>query len=449
MADEASSPRMPPHDIQAEIGVLGSMLLSRDAVFIARERLSSESFYKLAHQDIFDAILTVCDSRNTVDLILVRDELKKREKLEDVGGVAYLGELMESVPTSANIEYYSEIVREHGIRRHLIRTSESIQKKCYHDGTDVNEVLDDAERRILGVRDVKDSGTSADMNEVLKNLIGKLEERHQNQGALTGLATGFYDLDQVTSGLQPGELIIVAARPSVGKTSLGLNVLHHVCAVQRKPAVLYSLEMRAEQIVSNMLCIHNRIDTQDFRRGTLEPQEWNDLESSLDELVGMPLYIDDTAALSVMDLRARARRMYHQYDVEFIIVDYLQLLHGQKKYDNRATEVAEVSHGLKALARELEIPVLAVAQLNRSVETEQRRPRMSDLRESGAIEQDADVIMLLHRPDRLEEEQEYQSAGSKSEVIIAKQRNGPTGLCRLVFLRRYLRFESAASHEEV
>lgn len=449
MSQEESAARTPPHDIQAEMGVLGSMLLSKEAVYEAREHLSPESFYKLDHQEIYDAILTVFDERDTVDLILVRDELKKREKLDKVGGVAYVAELMESVPTSANIEYYTEIVREQGVRRRLIDTAADIQKKCYRDGQDVGDLLDRAEKNILSVRSEKNTGGASDMNEVLARLVERLEEAHQNPGQITGIPTGFYDLDEITAGLQDGELVVVAARPSVGKTSLGLNILHHVCQVERRPAVLYTLEMGAEQIVSNMLCIHNRLDSQDFRRGTLEDKQWKELESSLDELVGMPLYIDDSPGLGVMDVRARARRMLHQHDIELVVVDYLQLLETSRRYDNRATEVAAISQGLKALARELEIPVISIAQLNRNVETEQRRPRMSDLRESGAIEQDADVIMLLHRPEQLDEGDEFEVPGSRAEVIVAKQRNGPTGKCPLAFVKRCLRFESMASQEKV
>jgi len=448
MSESGPVPRTPPHDIHAEMGVLGSMLLSRDAVYVARERLTPECFYKLGHREIFKALLAVCDERDTVDLILLRDELKRRDILEKVGGVAYLAGLMESVPTSANAEYYSEIVREYGIRRQLIEAATAIQESSYHDGQDVGELLDQAEKNILAVRHLRELGRTANVNEVLQALVARLEQLHQAPGSLTGLPTGFYDLDQITCGFQPGEFIVVAARPSVGKTSLALNILHYVCAVERRSAVLYTLETSAQQIVSNFLCIHNRIDTQDFRRGTLQPQQWNDIESSLNELVDMPLEIDDSSSISIMELRARVRRMAHQRHVELVVVDYLQLLRPSKRHDNRAGEVAEISQGLKALARELNVPVLAVAQLNRSVDTEQRRPRMSDLRESGAIEQDADVILLLHRPERLGEQDESQSAGSLAEVIVAKQRNGPVGICRLVFLKRCLRFESQSSEHD-
>jgi len=445
--DASSAPRTPPHDLQAEMGVIGSMLLSQEAAYLARERLSEESFYKLGHQDIFNAIQKLCDEHNAVDLILLRDELSRQDKLEKVGGVGYLLELMEAVPTSANAEHYIEIVREHAIRRHLIETSAAIQKAAYQSSENVDELLDAAEANVLAVRHQKESGQTKEIHDVLQTIVERLEQLHQHPGQLTGLASGYYDLDDLTGGFQPGEFIVVAARPSMGKTSFALNVLHNVCVVQRRPAVLYSMEMPAEQIVSNFLCIHNRLDTHDFRRGSLSRKQWDRLEASMDELVGLPLYIDDSPSLRILDLRARARRLAARHSIELIVVDYLQLITGNRSTENRATEVAQISAGLKALARELNVPLIAVAQLSRRVEQEQRRPRMSDLRESGAIEQDADVIIMLHRSQEASEDPDepVDLAGSEADLIIAKQRNGPTGVVHLVFQKRYLRFESRAS----
>ena len=431
------------------MGVIGSMLLSQEAAYLARERLSEESFYKLAHQDIFRAIQTLSDAHNAVDLILLRDELTRQEKLEKVGGVGYLLELMEAVPTSANAEHYIEIVREHAIRRHLIETSSEIQKSSYLSSQNVDDLLDRAEQNVLAVRGQKDSGQTKEIPDILQTIVARLELLHQHPGQLTGVASGYYDLDDLTGGFQSGEFIVVAARPSMGKTSFALNVLHNVCVVQRRPAALFTLEMPAEQIVSNFLCIHNRLDTHDFRRGSLNPKQWDKLEASLDELVGLPLYIDDSPSLRVLDLRARARRLHARHKIELIVVDYLQLVTGNRSLDNRASEVAEISAGLKALARELGVPLIAVAQLSRRVEQEQRRPRMSDLRESGAIEQDADVIIMLHRPTEVGEDGEestpQEGTGNEADLIIAKQRNGPTGAVHLVFRKQYLRFESRAS----
>ena len=444
MPDPGRATRVPPHDIQAEKGVLGSMLLSEDATHLARERLSDASFYHLAHRDVFGAIVQLSDARNAVDVILVRDELSRQERLEKVGGQSYLLELMESVPTSANAEHYIEIVRQHALRRHLIETSTDIQKRAYENSEDVEDLMDEAEGRILAVRDSKSSSDIREVNDVLQVIVERLEELHQHPGQMTGLATGYYDLDDMTGGFQPGEFIVVAARPSMGKTSLALNILHNVCAVQRKPAALYSLEMPAEQIVSNFICIHNRLDTHDFRRGTLSDRDWGNLETAIDDLDGLPLYIDDSPSLRIMDMRARARRLMHRHQVGLIIVDYLQLLSSNRSRENRAVEVAQISQGLKALGRELKVPLIAVAQLSRRVEQEQRRPRMSDLRESGAIEQDADVILLLHRPQEAGDQPE-ETAGTEADLIVAKQRNGPTGVVHMVFQKRYLRFESRAS----
>jgi replicative DNA helicase len=468
--ESSAAPRMPPHDLQAEMGVLGSMLLSQDATHLARERLSASSFYKLAHQDIFNAIAELSESSNAADVILLRDQLTKDGRLEKAGGVEYLLELIESVPTSANAEHYIEIVREHALRRSLIETASDIQKRAYDAPQEVDELLDEAESRILAVRHEKDAGRIRDINDVLQSIVARLEELHQHPGQLTGMASGYYDLDDLTGGFQPGEFVVMAARPSIGKTSLALNMLHHVCGVQRRPAALYTLEMPAEQIVSNLLCIHNRLDTHDFRRGTLQAKDWSVLEASVDDLVDMPLYIDDSATLRVLDLRARARRLVQRRQVELIVVDYLQLLSANRYYENRATEVSEISQGLKALARELKIPLIAVAQLSRRVEQEQRQPRLSDLRESGAIEQDADLVLLLHRPlvageerseSRREEpwdseegsgsawDQTDEVYGSQADLIVAKQRNGPTGVLHLIFQKRYLRFESRATRPSV
>ncbi len=448
MSETGAASRVPPHDVQAEMGVLGSMLLSQDAVYLARERLAEDSFYKLAHRDIFGAVVHLTDQNNTVDPILLRDHLARQEKLEKAGGQAYLLELMEAVPTSANAEYYIEIVREHALRRHLIETSGRIQSAAYQNSQEVDSLLDEAEASILAVRHQKDSGRIREMNDILQAIVARLEELHQHPGRLTGVASGYYDLDDMTGGFQPGELIVIAARPSMGKTSFALNVLHHICSVNRRPAALYSLEMPAEQIVSNFLCVHNHLDTHDFRRGTLRQKDWQTLEASLDDLVGLPLYIDDSPTLRVLDLRARARRLVHRQDVELIVVDYLQLMSSNRNRENRATEVAEISQGLKALARELGVPVIAVAQLSRRVEQEQRRPRLSDLRESGAIEQDADVVLLLHRPQDFAADAE-EGGGNEADLIIAKQRNGPTGVVHLVFQKRYLRFDSRASQPGV
>jgi len=466
--ESSAAPRIPPHDLQAEMGVLGSMLLSQDATHLARERLSASSFYKLAHQDIFNAIAELSESSNAADVILLRDQLAKDGRLEKAGGVEYLLELMESVPTSANAEHYIEIVREHALRRSLIETASDIQKRAYDAPQEVDELLDEAESRILAVRAARDTGRAAAFPDVLQRVMTDLEQRHQHPGQLTGMASGYYDLDGMTGGFQPGEFVVMAARPSMGKTSLALNMLLNVCGgVRQRPAVLYTLEMPAEQIANNLLCISGQLDTHRFRVGALEDEEWEELDNQVAQLGNMPLYIDDSATLRVLDLRARARRLVQRHQVALIVVDYLQLLSANRFHESRVTEVSEISQGLKSLARELKIPLIAVAQLSRRVEQEQRQPRLSDLRESGAIEQDADLVLLLHRPivqgdedagpeagrgkwdgrdgvaPRWERQEELY--GADAQLIVAKNRNGPTGVVHLVFRRRYLQFKSAAS----
>mgnify|MGYP006298645927 CR=1 FL=1 len=341
------------------------------------------------------------------------------------------------------------------MRRHLISAAGEIQKNAYHLPQEVADVLDRAEADVLAVRDKKGGGEARDVKSVLLNVMDMIDEAHANQGQLTGLGTGVMDLDDLTGGFRPGQFIVLAARPSQGKTTLGLNMLLNICDVQRQPAALFSMEMPAEQIVANMLCMKNRLDTKRFRTGNLEENEWARLESSIQDMEDMPLYIDDTPALRVLDFRARARRLVRRYGVKFIVVDYLQLMRAERRTENRAVEVAMISSGIKALAREAEVPVMAIAQLNRRVEQENRYPRMSDLRESGAIEQDADAILLLHRPtDPAAQEEdgdgppmggEAPRDGSLADLLLAKQRNGPTGMARLVFFGQYLRFEPRAS----
>lgn len=450
--------RIPPHDLQAEMGVLGSMLLSTDAIHLAREALTQDSFYKLAHQEVFAAVLELSDKHNAVDLVLLRNELQRRQRLEKAGGTEYLIELCEAVPTSANAEHYISIVHEHAVRRHLIATASEIQKRAYHQPENVADLLDRAEAQILAVRDRKGGSEARDVQSVLDNVLEQLELAHQHPGQITGLPSGYYDLDDLTGGFRAGEFVVLAARPSQGKTTLALNMLHNVCFVQRRPAALFSMEMPAEQIVSNFLCMHNRLDTKRFRSGNLEDREWTRLQESIDDLVGVPLYIDDTPALRLLDFRARARRLVQRHEVELIVIDYMQLMRTDRQLENRAVEVGLISAGLKALARECEVPVLAIAQLSRRVEQENRHPRMSDLRESGSIEQDADAILLLHRPtdpmaqgeggenDGISVPAAGGADGTLADVLLAKQRNGPTGVAHMVFIGPYLRFESRASH---
>lgn len=429
-----------PQSIEAEMSVLGAMLLDNEVISLVVPILNKHSFYKTAHQELFQIVLELYDKGQAVDLVILREELKKRSLLEKIGGIEYLLELEEAVPTIGNVEYYANIVREKAIKRNLIEVAATIQKEAFNDTLDTDNLLDTSERAIFDITQKKFNTASTKLNEVLKQTFSRIENLHDRQNRLTGLSTGFYDLDDLTCGLQASELIIVAARPSMGKTSLALNIVEHAGVVEKKPVVVFSLEMAAQQVAQNMLCSYSQVDAHKLRMGFLDDKEWSDLSSGLGSLSEAPIFIDDTPGLTILEVRAKARRLKAQYDIQLVVVDYLQLMEATRA-ENRQQEISIISRGLKSLARELSIPVIAVSQLNRSVEArEGHKPRMSDLRESGSIEQDADVIILLHRDKYYDSEKD-----DTAELIIAKQRNGPTGIVKLAFRSHFMRFESLAS----
>ncbi|MBI5678122.1 MAG: replicative DNA helicase [Planctomycetes bacterium] len=440
MVVESILERTMPQSIEAEMSVLGAMILDNEVISLVIPILNKLSFYKTAHQELYQAIVDVYDKGQPVDLVVLREELKKRSLLEKVGGVEYLMELEEAVPTIGNVEYYANIVREKAIKRNLIEVAATIQKQSFEESTDTEHLLDASERAIFDITQKKFNTASTKLNEILKETFSRIENLHDRQSRLTGLSAGFYDLDDLTCGLQPSELIIVAARPSMGKTSIVLNIVEHVGVVEKKPVVIFSLEMSAQQVAQNMLCSHARIDAHKLRMGFLDDKQWSDLSYGLGSLSEAPIFIDDTPGLTVLEIRAKARRLKAQYDIQLVAVDYLQLMESSRA-ENRQQEISVISRGLKSLARELKIPVIAVSQLNRSVESrEGHRPRMSDLRESGSLEQDADVIALLHRDNYYDPDKD-----NTAELIIAKQRNGPTGVIKLTFRSHFMRFESLAS----
>ena len=440
MVVESILERTMPQSIEAEMSVLGAMILDNEVISLVIPILNKLSFYKTAHQELYQVIVDVYDKGQPVDLVVLREELKKRSLLEKVGGVEYLMELEEAVPTIGNVEYYANIVREKAIKRNLIEVAATIQKQSFEESTDTEQLLDASERAIFDITQKKFNTASTKLNEILKETFSRIENLHDRQSRLTGLSSGYYDLDDKTCGLQPSELIIFAARPSMGKTSLVLNIVEHVGVVEKKPVVIFSLEMSAQQVAQNMLCSHARIDAHKLRMGFLDDKQWSDLSYGLGSLSEAPIFIDDTPGLTVLEVRAKARRLKAQYDIQLVAVDYLQLMESSRG-ENRQQEISIISRGLKSLARELKIPVIAVSQLNRSAESrEGHRPRMSDLRESGAIEQDADVIVLLHRDNYYDPDKD-----NMAELNIAKQRNGPTGVIKLTFLSHFMRFESLAS----
>ena len=443
MAVESVLERTLPQSLDAEMSVIGAMLLDNEVINVVVPILNKQSFYKTAHQSIYQAIIDLYDKGQAIDLVLLREELKKRSLLENVGGAEYLVELEEAVPTIGNVEYYANIVRENAIKRNLIEVAANIQKQAFEGAVDTGFLLDTSERAIFEITQKKFNASSIKLNEILKETFSRIENLHDRESRLTGMSTGFFDFDDLTCGLQPSELIIVAARPSMGKTSFVMNIIEHIGVVEKKPAAIFSMEMSARQLAQNMLCSHSKIDAHKLRKGFLEDDDrlWSALSNGLGSLSEAPIFIEDTPGLTILEVRAKARRLKAQYDIQLIAVDYLQLMEAPRG-ENRQQEISIISRGLKSLARELAIPVIAVSQLNRSVESrEGHRPRMSDLRESGSIEQDADVIALLHREDYFNPEKKDGTA----ELIIAKQRNGPTGTIKLTFLSYCMRFENFSS----
>ncbi|MFQ5964842.1 MAG: replicative DNA helicase [Candidatus Scalinduaceae bacterium] len=439
MPTELIQEKLQPIDLEAEISVLGSMIIDNDSIDLIAQILNKDSFYKTAHQHIFQTIIDLYDKQKGVDLVILKDELKKLSLLEKVGGVEYLMELEESVPIASNVEYYAKIVRERAIKRDLIAVCIRIQQEAYNDSLESDELLDNAERTIFDITQRKFSTPTIKIYEILKETFDHIENLNNREGRITGLSTGFFDLDDITSGLQKSELIVIAARPSMGKTSMVLNIAENIGGGEnKKPTLIFSMEMAAQQVAQNMLCSNARINAHLMRTGKLDDNQWSKLPLAMGELSEAAIFIDDTPGLSILELRAKARRLKSQHDVQLVIVDYLQLMEA-KGAENRQNEISMITRGLKSLARELKIPVIAVSQLNRSVEArEGHRPRMSDLRESGSIEQDADVIILLHREDYYDQNKKP----GEVELNIAKQRNGPTGNVTLTFRREILRFEN-------
>ncbi len=443
--------RLPPHSPEAEQGVLGCIMLSpNDCLGESIEKLKAgaEVFYDLRHQTIFSALLEMYDSREAIDVITLQQRLKNKQLLDEVGGLAYLASLPDMVPSAANLGYYLDIVQEKFLLRKMIRTCTEVVTRVYDYEGEVDALMDEVERDILRISESRVQSHTVTIKELVKKAINTIEDFHQRQGMLTGLGTGFTDLDKMTTGLHGGEMIVIAARPSVGKTSLAMNIAEHVSIDQRLPVGVFSLEMTSESLVLRMLCSRSRVNLRNVRDGFLAERDFPKLTGAAGKLANAPLFIDDSSSLSILQLRAKARRMYQQYGVKLFIVDYLQLLHSTaRRAENRQQEIADISSGIKALAKELSVPVVVLSQLNRELEREKnRKPRLSDLRESGAIEQDADVVGLLYKPSSDDDESggDAQEDAVPVNLLIAKQRNGPTGDVNLTFLKSYTRFESAA-----
>lgn len=446
--------RVPPQNIEAEQAVLGAMLIDKEAIAKATEVLSADDFYREAHRVIFSAMLELYNKNEAVDMVTVTEILKRDNKLEDIGGIAYITSLANVVLTAANVKYHAEIVAEKSVLRQLVRVSTEIAAMGYEANEDVGTLLDTAESRILEISNRKKKNDFTAINDILMDSVQSIESLLQNKGGLTGLPAGFADLDKLTSGLHPSDFIILAARPSMGKTALALNIVqnvalraHKVIGGEPRSVAFFSLEMSKEQLVNRMLCAEAGIDSQRFRVGEMHDEDWTHLWDACDTMSRAKIYIDDTAGITAMDMRSRARRLKAEHGLDLIVVDYLQLMQGSGKRNNsgdRQQEVSEISRSLKALARELDVPVLALSQLSRSVESRQvKRPMLSDLRESGSLEQDADIVAFLYREDYYNPETE----NKHTELIIAKHRNGPVDTVNLFFQKQFTKFVGFTKRE--
>ena len=434
--------RSTPQNISAEQATLGSILLEKDSILNCIEILKPDDFYKTAHQAIFQCSLDLFEKNQAVDLVTLTEELKKRKQLDEVGGASYLATLMGSVPTAANVIYYARIVEEKAILRKLINHATQIVTMGYEEQEEARVLLDKAENLIFEVSQQKIKDFFSPIKDLLTETFEKIEDLYHSGNFITGVPTGFIKLDELTTGLQPSELIIVAGRPSMGKTAFCMNIAQYAAMQHKIPVAIFSLEMSKSQIVQRMLCSEARIDTHALRRGIMPEDDWPKLSLAAGRLSAAPIFIDDTAGISPLEIKAKARRLKAKHDLGLILIDYLQLIQTGQRVENRQQEISQISRSLKGLARELNIPVVAVSQLSRAVELRtNQRPRLSDLRESGALEQDADVVLILYR------EEYYKPKSSKkgiAEINLGKQRNGPTGTFELTFLKEYTRFENLA-----
>ncbi|MFH1777068.1 MAG: replicative DNA helicase [Candidatus Omnitrophota bacterium] len=438
--------KVPPQNVEAEAAVLGSMLLEESAIGIAIELLSEGSFYNDAHRKIFATISKMYNANQAVDIVTLSECLRQGSILENVGGAMYLTHLVNSIPTAANAAHHAKIIKEKAILRNLISAATQIVSESFESHADAASMLDKAERLIFDIASSKIKGGFVNIKEIIKNSIEAIESLYQKKTYVTGVPTGFYDLDVMTAGLQPSDFIVVAGRPSMGKSALVANIIEHVAVVEHMPVAVFSIEMSREQLVQRILCSHARVNMQNVRTGYLAEREWGNLVNSASKLSMAPIFIDDTPAINVLELKAKARRLKSQHDIKLVVLDYMQLMQAAVFVQSRQQEIADISRSLKSLAKELNVPMVAVSQLSRAPERRENfRPRLSDLRESGAIEQDADVVMLLFREEYYNPTPENKGI---AEVIIAKQRNGPVGTKNMSFLKEFSRFESISTREK-
>ncbi|MEA1881252.1 MAG: replicative DNA helicase [Candidatus Marinimicrobia bacterium] len=436
-----------PQALEAEQAVLGSMLTSKEAVSKAMQWVSATQFYKDAHVRIFSCMTDLFEKGEPIDAISVVDRLKKKKELEGVGGAYYVTGLAESVPTTANVEHYAKIVLEKHTLRKLIQVSHEVSKEAFEDAQDVDDILDSAESAIFNISEKRLRGGFIHIDPILQHTFEELDKIASKPGSVTGVASGLIDLDDMTSGFHPGELIIVAGRPGMGKTALALSMGRNAAVMDKTGVGVFSLEMANHQLAMRLLCAEGRVDSHLVRTGKLPKTQWKNLSMAVGNLAEAPIYLDDTPGMSVLEVRAKSRRLKAEHDIGLIIVDYLQLMTGPKGAESRQQEISQISRSLKALAKEIEVPVIGLSQLSRAVESRSdRRPQLSDLRESGAIEQDADVVIFLYRPWVYSQEEDDRG---KAEILVAKQRNGPTGRIEATFIDRFARFENMSAFAEM
>jgi len=447
MADQTTDIRkVPPQNLEAERAVLGAILMDNETVYTVMEILEPPAFYQPSHRLIFSTMLDLSERGEPIDIVTLVDRLRSAGSLDKAGGPDYIPTLADEVPTSAGVANYAKIVKEKAVLRNLIETSTEIVQDCFDAPGDVDQLLDEAERRIFAISEVRIRSGFLSMKEIVKSSFKTIESLYEKKEHVTGVPTGFADIDELTSGFQPSDLIIIAGRPSMGKTAFCLNIAQYASMNKKMTVAVFSLEMAKEQLVMRMLCSEARIDAHRLRSGFLGQTDWPKLSTAAGRLADASIYIDDTPALSSMEMRAKTRRLKADKGLDLVIVDYLQLMSGRSRSDNREQEISEISRSLKALAKELGVPVVALSQLNRGVESRMdKRPILADLRESGAIEQDADVIIFIYRDEIYNKESMEKGT---AEIIIGKQRNGPVGTRKLTWLDKYTRFEDLTTREQ-
>ncbi|MBQ6806066.1 MAG: replicative DNA helicase [Lachnospiraceae bacterium] len=436
--EEALIKRILPHSIEAEQSVVGSMIMDREAIVVASEIVNGDDFYSKQYGILFETMVELNEEGKPVDLVTLQDRLKEKDVPPEVSSLEFVRDLITAVPTSANIKYYANIVAEKSTLRKLIKLNEEIANTCYVGKENLEVILEDTEKRIFDLVQRRNTGEFVPIRQVVMNAMENIEKAARNKGSVTGVATGFIDLDYRTAGMQPSDLILVAARPSMGKTAFVLNIAQYVAFRQNKTVAIFSLEMSKEQLVNRLFAMESKVDSQHLRTGNLSDEEWEKLIESAGAIGKSNLIIDDTPGISISELRSKCRKYKLEHNLEMIIIDYLQLMTGSGRSDSRQQEISDISRSLKALARELHVPVIALSQLSRQVEQRpDHRPMLSDLRESGAIEQDADVVMFIYRDDYYNKDTEKKGI---AEIIIAKQRNGPIGTVELVWLPDFTKF---------